>query len=512
MQENSNLDVLRKIILPAYLHKRWVVVIFVIVNLIAVVAAYNWPKEFTSSTTVFIEEENILGPLMEGTAVQTDVVDRARIAREIIFGRKIMQKILVIGGWMQDDPSPAEQEKIMNQIQGRTTISIVGRNLVEIGYKDTSPERAYNITKGFADLFIEGSLYAKAQESESAFEFIDKQAKEYEEKLKVSEEALKAFRENNVDFREGAEENITQRIGQYRNEINEIEEQIREAEIKKASLQAQLSGETETAAGLTRAEQVRSRIAELQSQLNTLRLSYHETYPDIVQIQNQISELRETLQQEEEKRKKAKREGSLYIDESIRANPIYQSLQSDLYQTNTLLATLSYRLEKTKKSLSDEIERDKRIAAADATLKNLTRDYTVNNNVYQDLLRRRENARVSMNLDRDHQGLTLRINEPAYYPHSQSGPQFLHFILGGFILGIALPIGIFYGIQQISPRVFEQTDISQFSDIHVIGELSHYISLNEQTEIKKELIVLSSLVFSVFVVIIIVSYLRLAGE
>jgi len=487
-------------------------VVFVIVNLIAVVTAYNWPKQFTSSTTVFIEEENILGPLMQGTAVQTDVVDRARIAREVIFGRRIMQEILIIGGWMQNDPSPAEQEQMMNQIQNRTIISIVGRNLVEISYKDESPKRAYDITKGYADLFIEGSLQAKTQESESAFEFIDKQAKEYETKLKDSEEALKAFRENNIDFREGAEETVTQRIGQYRNEINEIEDQIREAEIRKASLQAQLSGETETAAGLTRAEQVRSRIAELHSQLNTLRLSYHETYPDIVQIQNQISELRETLAQEEEKRKKAKREGSIYIDESIRANPVYQSLQSELYQTNTLLATLSYRLEKTRKSLADEIERDKRIAGAEATLKDLTRDYNVNNNVYQDLLRRRENARVSMNLDRDHQGLTLRINEPAYYPHSPTGPRFLHFILGGILLGIALPVGFFYLRQELSPRIFDQTDMNQYSELPVIGELSHYVSLNEQGAVKGELMILSSLVFSVFVVIAIASYLRLTGE
>ena len=511
MQENSNLDVLRKIILPAYLHKRWVVVIFVVVNLIAVIAGYNWPKQYISSTTVFVEEENILGPLMQGTAVQTEVVDRARIAREILFGRKIMQEILVIGGWMKSNPSPVDQEQLMDQIQKRTTISIVGRNLVEIAYKDTDPERAFIITKGFADLFIEGSLHAKVQESESAFNFIDKQAKEYERKLKESEEALKEFRERNVDFRDGAEENVTQRINQYRNEITQLEEQTREAEIRKASLQAQLSGETETAAGLTRAEQVRSRIAELQSQLNTLRLSYHDTYPDIVQIENQISELRETLQQEEEKRRKAKREGKLYIDESIRANPIYQSLQSDLYQTNTLLATLSYRLDKTKKSLADEMERDKRIAAAEATLKDLTRDYTVNNNVYQDLLRRRENARVSMNLDKDHQGLTLRINEPAYYPHSPSGPRFIHFILGGILLGILLPIGIFYLLQQISPRVFDMADINQYSDIPVIGELSHYVSLNEQAVIKKEVILLSSLVFSVFVVIAIVSYIRIVG-
>jgi len=512
MQANNNLELIRMIILPSYLHKRWVVVIFVVINLIAISAGYNWPKQYASSTTVYIEEENILGPLMQGTAVQTDVVDRGQMAREIIFGRKILQEILSIGGWMENTPGPAEQEQIMNSIKDRTIISNVGRNLIQITYKDTNPERAFNIAKGFADLFIEGSLGAKALESESAFLFIDKQVKEYEKKLKDAEEALKLFRTNNVDFRQGAEANVTERISHFRNEINELEEQIREAQIKRSSLQAQLSGETETAAGLTRAEQVRSRIAELQSNLNTLRLSYHETYPDIVQIENQISELKDTLKEEEEKRKKAKKEGTLYIDESIRANPIYQTLQSDLYQTNTLLATLQYRLEKTNKSLVEEIERDKRINAADATLKNLTRDYNVNNDIYQDLLRRRENARVSMNVDTEHQGLTLRISEPAYHPHSPSGPRFLHFIIGGLLLGIALPVALFFGIQQIFPRIYVSTDINQYSDIPVLGELSHFVTLKEQAETKKELIILSSLVLLVFIIIISTTYLRITGE
>jgi len=512
METNSNLDQLRNIILPAYLHKKLVVAIFVIVNVIAIISGYNWPKQYSSSTTVYIEEENILGPLMQGTAVQTDVVDRGRIAREIIFGRKILQEILSIGGWMANNPNPIEQEQIMNSIISRTSVENVGRNLVQISYRDIDPERAYNVTKGLADLFISGSLNAKAQESESAFIFIDKQVKEYEKKLQESEEALKSFRSSNIDFREGAEANVVQRIAQFRNTIYELEEQIREAQIRKTSLQAQLSGETETAAGLTRAEQVRSRIAELQGQLNTLRLSYHDTYPDIVQIENQIKELRETLDQEEEKRKKAKKEGTLYIDESVRANPIYQTLQSDLYQTNTLIATLQYRLEKTKKSLAEEIDRDKRINSAEATLKDLTRDYNVNRDVYQDLLRRRENARVSMNVDLEHQGITLRINEPAYYPHSPSGPRFLHFILGGIVLGVVLPVGLLLLSQKIHPRIFSSSDVKQHLDVIVLGELGHYSTFIDKVKNRNEFIVLTSSVLLVFLIIIITVTLRMIGE
>jgi len=514
MQVN-NIENIRRALMLAYVYKNMIVVFFIVSVLISLVAAYNWPKNYTSHTTVYIEEENILGPLMQGTAVQTDVLDRARIAREIIFGRKIMEKILQLGGWLDNEPTLLEQEYIMDAIQKRTTITNVGPNLVRISYKDTNPERSYQITKGFADLFTEGLLSTKAQESKSAFEFIYNQVNEYEQKLKISEDALEKFRTENVDFREGAAGEVTQRILLNRTQLENLEQELREAMIRKSSLESQLSGETESTAGLSREEQIRGRIAELRSNLDTLRLSYHETYPDIVQIKTQIEELLDTLKEEQERVAKAKLSKSnnrIYIDESIRANPLYQQLQGDLYETNTQIATLNTRIERTKILLENELERDKRINAAQAKLSSLTRDYNVNQEVYQDLLRRRENARVSMNLDLEHQGVSININEPAYLPHAPSGPRYIHIILIGIIMGIFLPSAIIYGINSIFGRVFDATDIRDDTNLLIIGEHTHYSSPTEIVTNKKELITLSIIIFVTLAIVLSVSSYRLISE
>jgi len=174
-------------------------------------------------------------------------------------------------------------------------------------------------------------------------------------------------------------------------------------------------------------------------------------------------------------------------------------LQGDLYETKTLIETLKVRFKETRKLLNDEIERDRRITAAETTLASLNRDYNVNQDVYQDLLRRRENARVSMSLDKDHQGLNLSINEPAFLPHSPSGPRFIHFVLAGIILGILMPIFIFYGIQQAFPRIYDATDIVDNEDIIVLGELSHFYTSVEVSNHKRE-IRLITLVFSLVII------------
>src|SRR5690606_17433265 len=108
------------------------------------------PKKYVSSTIILVEDRNIIAPLMEGRAVATSVVDRASILREVAFSRRVMNEILKTGGWMDGNPSALEQERQIERIVARTTISNPRSNLIEIAYSDTSAERAYDVAKRFA--------------------------------------------------------------------------------------------------------------------------------------------------------------------------------------------------------------------------------------------------------------------------------------------------------------------------------------------------------------------------
>ena len=64
---------------------------FTVIALGALALGLFMPKQYTSSATILVEEGNIIGPLMEGRAVPTGVTNRASIAREVAFSRKVMQ-------------------------------------------------------------------------------------------------------------------------------------------------------------------------------------------------------------------------------------------------------------------------------------------------------------------------------------------------------------------------------------------------------------------------------------
>jgi polysaccharide chain length determinant protein (PEP-CTERM system associated) len=473
----SYVQIIRSVAHDVIRHKSIAVTLFVLINLVAVGVGLVWPKSYTSSSTIFVEEKNIIQPLMQGTAVATDVRDRASVAKELLFGRKTLLQVLDQAGWFNNNTTDLEKDRLMEVAKARTKVLNVGRNLIKIEYTDPNPERAYKTTEKFAEFFVHESVGTQTRESEAAYEFIDSQVKEYHDKLTAAEQGLKQFRSETVDARPGTEEEVQARINALQNTIEKTSLDLKEAQVKETSLEKQLSGEAEVSASLTREEQYAARIADLQSQLATLRLSYHDTYPDIVRIQHQIDDLKEMAAAEQRHRDSARQSAkpgmNAGVDASVQINPMYQQLRRELYASKTNIETLNARLEESRRLLNKELERARRIHNGEAVQAELTRDYTVNRDIYQDLLRRRENARVSRNMDRDKQGLTLKINEPAFMPLQPSGLRFLHFMIGGIILGTIAPPALLFGLQKVDPRIKSPALIAEKMNLPVMAVVPH---------------------------------------
>lgn len=485
----------------AFRRRRIVAIVVAAINVLAIAIALQWPEKYTSSTTIFVEERNIIEPLMQGAAVPTGVIDRARIAREIIHGRRVMHRLVEDLGWFGEKLSEEEKDLVAERLKSRMNITNVGRaGLIRIEYTDRDPMHAFKATRRMAELFIEESHEAKLRESQAAYEFISKQAEEYHAKLQTAEQRLKEFRSNNVDIGGSGEAGVQNRIGAIRIRLDQALQELREAEIRKSSLERQLSGETESAFALSREGQYRTRISELQSQLDALRLSYHDTHPDVIRVRHQIEDLQQAIRAERESRIPGPgATPDSGVREVVVHNPLYQQLRQELSQTRTQIDTLKARIQEAQRQLDLEVQRGRQVHGDEATLAELTRDYEVNRVTYQDLSRRRESARVSMNLDRDRQGLRFRLQEEAYVPLHPTGFRMLHIVLAGAVLSLAVPIGLLFVVVQFDPRLRLPFIIGKRVGVQVLGVIPHFWSPPEVRALKVEFAV-GVLAFSLLVV------------
>jgi len=497
----------RLLIKEAWRHKLQLSLAFLALSFLAIAAGVYWPKVYTTSTTVSVEDKSMIDPLLEGRAVRADVYMNAQQA---LKGRTLLRKVAKERGLIDAETSPERVRQEIEALKERIEVKRAGQreNLVEIIYSGRDPDSAHATARSLAEVFIGELQAAKSQESESAYKFIDAQVQKYKQKLKNLKQQMRKLEEKNPRAQPDSEQEVSDRVRELRAQIDDLERDIQATEIREKTLESQLSGEAEIAQLTTAMDKRRQRIAELEDQLAELRLRYHETYPDIQRIKQQLSELRSSVRQGNGDQAagsgasdgsgqgattsggepqaggntstgEAQAGGNKRADSRLRQNPVYQELQAELYNVRSELKLKRTRKADLQAKLNRAVEREGEVREVQAKYEKLERDYNVTQDIYQDLLARRENAQVSVNLDNSQQAST-KVTEPAFRPRTPSGPGVMHFAIGGLVLGAGLPLGLLFGLLMIDPRVRSAERLSEETGLPVLETIPHIADQRER--------------------------------
>lgn len=480
-----------------------------IMLLTLVVGLFVIPRNYVASTTILAQDSDIIQPLLEGRAVPTGVSDRAGHARQILYGRKVLEQVLDIGGWAASGPSAVARDRIMEDIRSNTTISAPRPDLVQIDYRDTDPDRAYRVAEAFGALFIQETLAAKERESREAYEFIDKQVSGYHAKLLDAESNLQDYRSRNADAQPGSATDVNARITSLRSQVEQARMTLMEQESRESAIAAQLSGESAVTATNTRENLYNTQLLEHRAELDRLMLTFTDRHPDVVRVRHQMEDIQRALAAEQQRRSQPG-QGAL-SSEDVQLNPLYNELRSQQAQARREAAATRSRMGIAQSLLGEEMDRSRRIAASESALSELTRDYEVNREIYQDLLRRRENARVSMGLDQENRGLTLRIQDPATVPLRPSGLRFMHIGAAGFVFAVALPLVLLFLLARFDPRVRSARQIPLKTGFPLLTTIPAYPTPRERRRQSLKLVMSVAAVIGVFVVYGLVFAFKLAS-
>ncbi|WP_372997821.1 XrtA system polysaccharide chain length determinant [Marinobacter sp.] len=439
---------------------------FLGVSALVLAAGFLWPYKYYSEVVIFVDDSNIIRPLMEGSAVATRISDRASAANELLSTRRVLTRVAEDTSIFGSDATNLSEERLEARIAMlRSSLEVRPRrdNFFSIGFASQSPLMAFKLAQRLGQAFIEENNQRRRSESRSAYDFIDKQVKSYEQQIAQVEQRLQDFLSQNVD---GTEEEANSRMARLRSEIELAELELEELESRKMSLEEQLANLSPTLQG--RGEDVyQQRILALEERLDSLRLQYHDSYPDIVILKEQLAELRKQRERAQGQEPQVSESSS---GETI-SNPVYQEVRSQLVETRTDIQSIETRVRSLNRLMAEQEKRMERIQANKAEYSELTRDMTVNKEIYDDLLKRREKARVSMHLDIEGQGLNYQINEMAQFPRAPTGPKFEMFAVAGLLLGIVAPFGAAVGWAQVDPRIRCREQLEDELDMLVLEQI-----------------------------------------
>ncbi|MES1981070.1 MAG: XrtA system polysaccharide chain length determinant [Pseudomonadota bacterium] len=469
---------------------RWYAIVTAwVIVLIGGARIYTLPDNYQASARVFVDTQGILKPLLSGMTTIPNMEQQVSIMSRTLLSRPNIEKVLRMVDLDIKTRTAKEHEDLVDGLISEIKLLATGRDdLYTISYNNENPKLAKDVVQSLLTIFVEGSFGDKKQDSEKAVQFIDEQIKSYEDKLIAAENALKEFKIKNggVLSQQGVE--FGTRLADTSNQLNQAKLELLEAEQSRNSIKQQIAGEEPTLSSADLSPpapanpELDGRIQALTKNLDSLRLQFTEQHPDIVSTKRLIAQL-EAKKLEEAKVVKYN------VDPGVNYSPMLQQLKVALSDAEAKVAAMKVRVAEYAARYSQLRSLSNLAPEVEAQFSQINRDYQLNKSNYEQLVSRRDAAKLSGDLSSNTEIITFRVIDPPTVPLTPAGPNrprlFSMVFLGSLLAGI----GVALMMSQIRPTFLSQHALREATGLPILGTVTMNWTSEEKNKQRRGLFI-----------------------
>lgn len=406
---------------------------------IGVALAIKLPTLYSTTARLLVEAPQIRDLAVDGNrGEQLAIIQQRLMTRANLIDIANRQKVF------SDNPGMSP-DAIVSAMRAATNIRRTGgRNratLMNVGFTARNGRIAANVVNEYVTLILQENTRLRAGQAESTLAFFQQEVDRLNTELNLQSERIVAFKNENagalpdsLNYRLNRETLLQDRVGRLEREIANLRDQrARIIEVYEATGRIQAPQQQQR----TPAQQ---KLAQLQAQLENLRLVYSESHPRVTVVQTQIDQAEAQV---------AAEGGSSGEEEA--------SQESIL---NIALAQIDGQIESIEENLSEDLERlDELRVSVEQTATNgialdaLERDYANAQQQYSDAIARRDQAQVSEQIELSSRGQRITVIEQANVPNRPSSPNRPMIMASGIGAGLVAMAGLFLLLELLNRSV-----------------------------------------------------------
>jgi polysaccharide chain length determinant protein (PEP-CTERM system associated) len=439
---------------------------FLAVVLGTAVVTYLLPNKYESRMKILVKNQRVdvaITPQATGGApggVENEVSENEINSEiELLTSRDLLTQVAKDSGlgqaqsssfWKKPVPEAERIEKAAADLAKDLVITPVKKaNVISISYSANSPEVAAAVLKKLGDLYLEKHL--KLHHPTGASDFFKDKADQYETQLHDSEKQLTDFQQDNNLVGLGQQKDLTlQKTAEAKSKLLESEAAVNEATNRINRIEQQLAGtpkrivtQSKSIPAQYSAERLNTMMVELQNKRTQLLTKFRPDDRLVREVDEQIRTTREAL---------AKAESQTATEQATDLNPLRQTLETELSRAR-LDQTGAQARRNTLAAQLREYEGSLKKLEGDTTRHNdLQRQVKESEENYQLYAKKREEARIADELDR--QKITnVSIAEAPAVPRIPSSPnRSLNLVLGIFVAAF-LSLGTVFSAEMLGDTI-----------------------------------------------------------
>jgi polysaccharide biosynthesis transport protein len=444
--------------------RKWAVLAtFVIVFALSVIRTLKETPLYqaTSKIAIFPENPNVLG-FKDVDNNLPDFDYEATLETQVAILRSDALALKVIKGMHLDQdptftratrpqaedpmqPDPAREAGLLGAFRGGLGVQMIpNTRLVQVSYTHSNPRLAEAIVNKLVETFREENTNAKYESVNETSEWLKTKLDDLRLKVQTSEEKLVRYQKDHSILGVDEKQNIvTAKLNELNNELTVAQtDRIQ----KESNYNLAVAGDPATFVKTSRdgpnsmLDKLREKEADLNTQYAQATTQFGSGYPKVVELNNQLKQVRAEIVAEEARMQQGVR------DEYLAA-----------VQRENLLTTAFNR----QTQLANELNE----SAIEYSV--LKRDAEANRQLYQDLLQRFSEASVSETL----KSSNIRVVDRARTPTSPITPNVPRNIELGLLFGLACGIGLAFVLESLDTSIRNTEQLSAVSTLPALGTI-----------------------------------------
>jgi polysaccharide chain length determinant protein (PEP-CTERM system associated) len=446
----------------------WILPITILLcGAIGVTLAMVLPKKYKSQTLVLVDQATVPSDIVK-PVVTEDLNNRLSSMREQILSRSRLEPMIDKFGLYTADRGKVHVEDLVERLRISIEVKPLevmpgtqNRNLPGFSVNVTfdNPQLAQQICTEITSMFMKQNSQGLEQQAAQTNSFLTQQLDEAKAKLDEQDARLARFKRQYLGSLPDEEKtNLSLLMGantQLEANTQALSRAQQDKAFNESLLNQQQANRAATQATGSNSDTLDHQLSTLQDQLTVLQARYTAEHPDVIKLKNSIEEIKKRIAEAPP----SNSSGGEIAQPSRREPPEMQLLRAKLRQDDLNIADLTKQQVQIQNQISVLQGRLQSSPVVEQQFKEMTRNYQSALEFYNELLKKRDNSAMAMDLQHQQEGEQFRVLDPPSLPDKPAFPKPLYFISGGLAAGLALGLGIMALIAMTDTSMHTEQDV-----------------------------------------------------
>jgi polysaccharide biosynthesis transport protein len=444
--------------------RKWMALaVFAAVVAAAATVAASLPDVYRATTTVMVETEQVSEAFVR-PSVTAELETRIQTIRQEIMSRSRLGMLIA-----QFDLYPEARKKgtsfdeVIEQMRRDINLEsrgvdqpIGGRNPMTsfaISYVGRDPQLVANVANELASLYVAENTKIREGQAVRAADFLKAQLAEIKKQLDEQDQLTSEFKLSHIgELPQQVEANLAS-LERLNTQLRlNGENQIRAMD-RKERFERQLADTESAPAVVVPSTSHEDQLAKLRQRLADLKRQFTDEYPDVVRVRGEIAALEQSAPE-----RPAPAAAAAAPDPKARLLDGVREVDAELRALRQEEAALRQAIAGYEQRVENVPKRQEQFQA-------LSRDYATTKERYDTLLKRYEEAQLAASLEQARNVEQFRILDAAIPPREPIAPNRIKVVTAGFVLAIALAVGLVLLAEKLDTAFHSLDDLRAFTTV-----------------------------------------------